>query len=105
MQFLNNKKTLISVGVVLLFLFPIGFFIYATVVGSMFLIRSIEGKTQEKTATEVAEDTTPTRQTFFYLMKLSNSKKLSHNGEYSMLSDYENQTWNQIVETLRKEDN
>lgn len=104
MQFVNNKTALITFGLLLLFLFPIGFFIYITIIASIFMVKTLDGKSSTKTATEVAAEMTPTQQTFFYLMKHNQSTNVSHNGEYSKLSKYETDAWNEIVETLRKED-
>lgn len=104
MGILNNKPLLFGIGAVLFLAFPAGFFVYVLVIGTMFLMRSMDARLSGKTNEEVSEEMSPTQQTFFYLMKHTTTPKVAHNGEHSKLSEYEKETWNDIVTQLREED-
>lgn len=106
MQFTSGKLFTFAVGAFLLFTFPPGFVLFLVIMGGAYLARHANPFAHKPGAHHVDPtdtDLSPTQQTLGYLRAHMATPMPSNNGERDVLSDYENRTWDAIVEDLSKD--
>ena len=94
---------LFAIGVFLLFLLPVVFFIYVLTLGTVWLVRDMNKRLKADPADLDEESNTP-KTTLASIKEKLKPEVLEHNGEHAKLSDYEQRTWDNIVLELRDEE-
>ena len=91
---------LFAIGVFLLFLLPVVFFIYALTLGTIWLVSDINKRLKTDPA-DLHEEFNASKTTIASIKEKLKPEVLDHNGEHAKLSDYEQRTWDNIVLELR----
>jgi len=101
----NSQIITIAVGLFLLFTFPPGFILFALIVGVGYLAKHLNPYAASPRADQFMDDNdsvSPTQQTLSHLKAYWAASAAANqtNGEKELLSDQEQDAWNNIVKEL-----